>query len=80
MPALSSQLSIQSIIETKQIVTFAFFGRNGQDKYQMIINLGTDAVSNYIAGGSLIDCLPSEDSFDWIMLDAKERLIELQLL
>jgi hypothetical protein len=30
-------------------------------------------------GLSLIDCLPSEESLDWVTLDIEKKTIELQL-
>ena len=79
MPSRSSQLHIENITKTKKIETMAWMGFTGQDRYEMIIKLGPDAVKNYMEGSSLIDCLPSEESLDWVILDIEKKTIELQL-
>jgi len=75
----SSQLSIESIIKTQKIETLAWMEVNGYTRYEMIIKLGPDAIKNYMEGLSLIDCLPSEESLDWVILDIEKKTIELQL-
>lgn len=79
IPSQSSQLSIESITKTKKIETLAWMKVNGQDKYEMTIKLGPNSLKNYEQGLRLIDCLPSEESLDWITLDIEKRTIELQL-
>jgi hypothetical protein len=76
---LNSQLSIESIARTKKIKTLAWMEVNGQYKYEMTIKFGPDAVKKYMEGVSLIDCLPSEESLDWVTLDIEKKTIELQL-
>ena len=79
MPYQLSQLSIKSITKTKKIETLAWMGFTGQDRYEMTIKLGPDSIENYTEGLSLIDCLPSEESLDWVVLDIEKKTIELQL-
>jgi hypothetical protein len=79
MPNQLSQLSIKSITKTKKIETLAWMEVNGQKRYEMIIKLGPDSMKNYMEGLSLIDCLPSEESLDWVILDVEKKTIELQL-
>ena len=66
-------------LETKQIDTQAWAGVTGQDKYEMIIKSGPDALNKYAEGSSLIDCLPGDESLDWVMPDIEKKTIELQL-
>ena len=65
--------------KTKKIETLAWMEVNGQKRYEMIIKLGPDSMKNYMEGLSLIDCLPSEESLDWVILDVEKKTIELQL-
>jgi hypothetical protein len=57
----------------------AWMGFTGQDRYEMTIKLGLDSIKNYKKGLSLIDCLPSDESLDWVTLDIEKKTIELQL-
>jgi len=75
----NSQLSIESITKSKKIETLAWMEVNGQARYEMIIKLGPDAIKNYMEGLSLIECLPSDESLDWVILDIEKKTIELQL-
>jgi len=79
MPDQRSQLSIESITKTKKIETLAWMEVNGQKRYEMIIKLGPDSMKNYMEGLSLIDCIQSEESLDWVALDIEKKTIELQL-
>jgi len=72
-------LSIERILKEKKIVTRAKMGVGGQDYYDMTIRLGPRALKNYEEGLSLIECLPSEASMKWIILNIENKKIELQL-
>jgi Uncharacterised protein family (UPF0158) len=78
MPSLNS-LSVENITKTKKIETLAWMEINGQKRYVMIIKLGPGSMKNYIESLSLIDCLPSEESLDWVTLEIEKKTIELQL-
>jgi hypothetical protein len=54
-------------------------GIGGQDYYEMTIWFGPRALKNYEEGLSLINCLPSEASTKWVILDVQEKKIELHL-
>jgi hypothetical protein len=73
-------LSIEKILMAKKIVTRAKMGIGGQDYYEMIICLGPRGLKNYEEELSLISCLPSEASMNWIILDIENKKIELQLM
>jgi len=73
------QLTTKSIIETRQIVTEAWFGVDGQGIYEMTIKFGPRSLEKCIQGLTLNNCLPSEESLDWVMLDLEKKEIELQL-
>ena len=79
MPDQLRQLSIDSITKTKKIETLAWMEVNGLERFAMTIKLGPESIKNYIEGRSLIDCLPSEESLDWVTLDIEKKTIELQL-
>ncbi|MDB5142678.1 MAG: hypothetical protein JWQ66_1391 [Mucilaginibacter sp.] len=70
---------IDSFIETKEIVTGAWVGSSRQDKYKMVIRLGSESLGKCLKGLRLNNCLPSNESLDWVDLDIQNRIIILQL-
>jgi hypothetical protein len=66
--------------ESKQIITGAWLGLTGQDKYQMIIKLGEISLDRCSSGININDCLPDGQSLDWIDIDLLNRRIVLQLV
>ena len=79
MPSIESQLTKKSVNDTRQITTKAWLGYDGQGEYEMTIHFGQYSLRRYANGTSLTDCLPSEDSSDWVTLDIEKKTIELQL-
>jgi hypothetical protein len=73
-------LSITKVVQSQEIITRAKMGVSGQDYYDMVLKLGPRSLSNYQQGLSLINCLPSDESMQWIHLDIENKKIELQLL
>ena len=79
MPTNDLQLTKKNINDKRKIVTRAWLGYDGQDEYEMTINLGRYSLRRYAKGTDLSDCLPNEDTMDWVSLDMKSKTIELQL-
>lgn len=71
--------TIESLIETKEIVTLAWIGATGQDKYKMVIRLGNKSLEKCLKGLSMVKCLPSDKSIDWVDIDIENKSITLQL-
>lgn len=78
MPA-GIQLTKKRINDKRKIVTKAWLGFDGQGEYEMTIHFGQYSLRRYAKGTDLTDCLPSEDSLDWISLDQESKTIELKL-
>jgi hypothetical protein len=79
MPFIESQLTKKSVNDTRRIVTKAWLGYDGQGEFEMIINFGRHSLKRYAKGSGLEDCLPGEESMDWITLDIDRKTIELCL-
>ncbi len=79
VPLAASQIFRSSVIETRKIVTKAWIGKDGQGEYEMIIKLGKRSLNNYAQGINLQDCVPSENSMDWIEVNVDKQVIEIQL-
>jgi hypothetical protein len=74
-----NDLTMKKDIETKKITTIAWIGTDGQGRYEMTVKMGEKALDKFRKGLSLVDCLPNEESLDWITIDTKKKTIELQL-
>jgi hypothetical protein len=79
MPFIESQLTKKNVNDTRKIVTKAWLGYDGQGEFEMTIHFGQLSLRRYAKGSDLGDCLPSENSMDWIELDIERKTIELQL-
>lgn len=63
----------------KKIVTQAWIGTTGQDRYQMIIKLGRCSRRKALKGFDLKKCLPDIAFEDWVEIDVKRCLIVVKL-
>lgn len=79
MPFIESQLTKKSVNDTRKIVTKAWLGYDGQTEFEMTIHFGQYSQRHFANGSDLTDCLPGDDSMDWIGLDIERKTIELQL-
>ena len=78
-PSSDARLTKKSVNDTRKIETSAWIGKTGQDNYDMTITFGRYSLRRYAKGASLIDCIPSEESMDWIDIDTKNKTIEIRL-
>ena len=69
LPTPESQLTSKSVNDTRRIITKAWIGVDGQDEYEMVIHFGKYSLRRYAKGTDLFDCIPSEESMDWIDID-----------
>jgi hypothetical protein len=79
MPDDEQQLTIANICKNKQIVTRGWFGYDGQGPYWFAIIFGAKALNTYVEGLDLTDCVPSDETVDWVTVDMENRNIELYL-
>jgi hypothetical protein len=79
MPVTESQLTKKNVNDTRKIITKAWLGYDGQDEYHMTIRFGKYSLRRYAKGYDLLDCLPSKDSLDWVVVDMEKKTIELRL-
>jgi hypothetical protein len=78
-PTQPNQLTIKNVCETRRIVTEAWIGSDGQDKYEMTVNFGEMALKKYRNGNQMIDCIPSSQTTNWIDIDPNDKKIEIKL-
>jgi hypothetical protein len=78
-PFIDSQITKKSVNDTRKIETRAWIGKTGQDEYNMTIRFGKYSLRRYAKGTNLIDCIPSEETMDWIDIDTENKIIEIRL-
>jgi len=78
-PFIDSKITKKSVNDTRKIETRAWIGKTGQYEYNMTIRFGKYSLRRYAKGTSLIDCIPSEETMDWIDIDTENKIIEIRL-
>ena len=74
------QFNKKTVSDTKKIEGLtAYIGHDGQGFYDLTIKFGPRSLLKYSEGASLVECIPSEESMDWITLDIENKKIEIQL-
>jgi hypothetical protein len=63
----------------RYVITMAWFGETGQDRYKMTIKLGKRSLVSCREGLGLSNCLPEVGSLDWVTLDVENKDIVLRL-
>ncbi len=51
----------------------------GQFEYELIIKLGEKSVHNFKKDLSLNECISKSKTDDWILIDIKQKIVEIQL-
>ena len=79
MPFVDGHVDNDFVQRAKQITTSAWLGKNGQDKYELVIKFGKQALDLYACGGDLSGSLADEMLSGVIHVDATRKTIEIQL-
>jgi hypothetical protein len=73
------EYSRKSVNDKRQVVMSAYMGPTGQDKYELILKFGKEALSRYARGLDISECVPSPESDDWWDVEIDRRTILIQL-
>ncbi|MGE3801837.1 MAG: hypothetical protein AB7H80_12530 [Candidatus Kapaibacterium sp.] len=79
LPASDTQLTKEYVNDNRKLVTTGWIGKSGQDEYEVTIYFGKDSLRRYANGGELADCIPSDESTDWVDIDTHDRTVEFRL-
>lgn len=79
VPVINEQFTSQNITNIKQIITKAWIGTDGNDRYDMIIKLGRCSRRRALKGLDLEVCLPDSAFVDWVEIDVEDCLIVIKL-
>lgn len=78
-PDIPSMADKKSVNDHRQLVTKAWIGKNGQDEYELTMVFGQYSLRRYARGTSMIDCIPAENTMDWVEIDVKNKKITVYL-
>ncbi len=80
IPENENQLVIKEILSHNKLITKAWIGSDGQTEYEATIYFGKQSQKCILQEESIIDCIPSAESMDWIQIDTENQTIKLSLL
>jgi hypothetical protein len=80
LPLNENEYSKKSINDNRQVLVSAYFGKDGQDEYSMLIRFGSRSLSRYARGLDIKECVPSIEENDWYIIDEENKTITIQLL
>ena len=73
------QLTVEKVNDKRTITTSALIGTDGQTVYLLTVKLGNYSLKQYLNSSDLKDCLPDENSTDWIKFNIENKTIEITL-
>jgi hypothetical protein len=77
-PPNSGQLDKRNITRKGQIETRAWIGSDGQTEFKLTIKIGEYSLKRLLQSDSLIECVPSDNSTNWLTIDFEIKHIELR--
>jgi len=79
LPTFQNEYSKKFVTDNRQIVMTAFIGLSGQDKYELTLKFGNKALSKYVKGLEISECVPNPKNNNWFDIDIERRRISIQL-
>lgn len=74
-----NEYSKEYVNENRQVLMTAFVGKTGQNKYELILQFGTNSLSRYQNNLRLEECVPNSDDNTWFTIDSANKRMLLQL-
>ena len=65
--------------DNRYVPLLAYFGEDGQTKYELILYLGPKALSRFARDLSIEECIPDTHASEWFSIDVQHQKIEIQL-
>lgn len=79
IPRDITSLSKKNIEKKKRVNTKAWIGKDGQAEYEMEIIFGDESIAKYQKNAPLADCIPENNSKDWISIEPQKKWIQIRL-
>jgi hypothetical protein len=80
LPNSEKDVSKKYVNEKREIVTTAFIGSDGQDRYTLIIKFGNKSLSKYARGLDIKECVPDVTADNWYTIDITKKTLIIHLL
>ena len=71
--------SQKTVNDTRQINLKAFIGKDGQTEYELVLKLGSKALSKYARNLDIRECLPGPDNLEFMVVDIERKRIEIRV-
>lgn len=79
-PLTDYMITKKSVNDTRKIVTYAEFGKDGEGDFELTIYFGKYSLRRYARGTNLADCIPHPTKCDeWIEVNTNAKTIEVWL-
>ena len=79
LPHNENCLSQKYVNDKRAIPMEAFCGKDGQDRYELILNLGRKSLSRYARNLDLKVCVPNPEDGSWFDVDQEQKIIMVHL-
>lgn len=79
LPDSLNEYSKKLVNEKRQVIMKAFIGKDGQDRYELILQFGKKALSQYARDLDIKKCVPSVKNQDWFYVDISNKQVVIQL-
>ena len=79
LPGFDNEYTQKHVNDNRRIALTAFCGKDGQEKYELILIFGPKALSRYARGLDIADCIPDSDRRNWLDIDISKKLMWIQL-
>ena len=79
LPQYEDEYSKKTVNDKRRIITTAYIGKKGQERYELTIYFGKKALSRYARGLDVFECLPDPANDNWFEIDIDKKTIAIQL-
>ncbi len=79
LPDNSNEYSKKYVNDKRQIIMTAFIGKDGQDRYTLILQFGKNALSKYARDLDIKECMPAIENLEHFYIDILNKQIIIQL-
>jgi hypothetical protein len=80
LPTFENEYSQKYVNDNRRITLSAFIGIDGQDKYEVVLLLGKNALSKYSRGLNISDCMPEFETTGEFTFDSIRKQLIIELL
>ena len=69
----------KNINNKREVVTTAFIGKDGQDRYKLILKFGNESFNRHSRNLSITGYIPNADDKNWYSIDTVEKTLIVSL-